>query len=78
MKSIVALERELEMARQDLALRPDFNLLDMFRWLDQMGKGLITSLEIRRFLIKQGFTPRKEELYLLMKKYDYDNDGKWK
>lgn len=52
LKSIVALERELEMSRQDLALRPDFNLLDMFRWLDQMGKGLVTSLELRRFLIK--------------------------
>ena len=43
-----------------------------------MGKGLITSLELRRFLIKQGLTPRKEELYLVMKKYDYDNDGKWR
>ena len=50
----------------------------MFRWIDRLGKGEIGSLEIRKFLKENGIHPEKEQLYLVVKKYDYDADGKWK
>jgi hypothetical protein len=38
-KDSIFLERELESAKIEVALKPDFNLLDLFRMLDPHSKG---------------------------------------
>lgn len=40
-KDSIFLERELESSKIELALKPDFNMLDLFRMLDPMAKGYI-------------------------------------
>lgn len=41
-KDTIFIERELETAKIDLSLKPDFNLLDSFRILDPYHKGFVT------------------------------------
>ena len=41
-KDTIFLERELESAKIELTLKPDFNLLDAFRMLDVLGKGFVS------------------------------------
>ena len=36
---MIVLDKEIEIIKQDLALRPDFNLLDCFRLFDIKEKG---------------------------------------
>lgn len=45
-KDTIFLERELESAKIELCLKPDFNLIDTFRLIDIRNKGFITSLEL--------------------------------
>lgn len=78
MKQFIQLEKELEIKKQDLALRPDFNLLDFFRIFDIEGRGSISSSELSEGMKKFGIYPNKEELYLLLRRFDRDNDGKLK
>ena len=40
-KDSIFLERELESAKIEVSLKPDFNLLDLFRMLDPYAKGFI-------------------------------------
>jgi Ca2+-binding EF-hand superfamily protein len=42
LKDTIYIERELETAKIDLSLKPDFNLLDSFRLLDPCQKGFVT------------------------------------
>jgi len=72
------IDKELETAKQDLALRPDFNLLDFFRTFDTHARGFISLAEIEDGLAKFGVNPIREELYLWLRKHDRDNDGKLK
>ena len=46
MKDSIFLERELESAKIELALKPDFNLLDLFRLLDPLSKGYFSSTDL--------------------------------
>jgi len=78
MKQFIQIEKELEIGKQDLALRPDFNLLDFFRLFDLEGRGSISSSELADGMKKFGIYPNKEELYLLLRRFDKDNDGKLK
>ena len=77
-KEIVNLEREVEFAKQDLALRSDFNLFDAFRIFDRKGKGVITVREFENVFEELEMYPAKEDLYLLIKRLDKDGDGKLK
>jgi hypothetical protein len=43
LKDSIFLERELESAKIELALKADFNLLDSFRLLDPLKKGYFTA-----------------------------------
>jgi hypothetical protein len=42
-KDSIFLERELESAKIELALKADFNLLDSFRIIDPLKKGYFTA-----------------------------------
>ena len=45
-KDSIFLEREQESAKIELSLKPDFNLLDLFRMLDPEAKGYITPADL--------------------------------
>jgi len=76
LKQFIQLEKELELIKQDLSLRPDFNLLDFFRTFDIEARGTISSNEFNEGLKKFGVYPTKEQLYLFLRRFDKDNDGK--
>jgi len=73
---IIKFEKNLEKSKQDLALRTDFNLLDAFRLIDRLGKQSISSVELEDFLNELGLRTTIKEIYLLMRRFDTDNDGK--
>ena len=73
---IIFYEKRVERAKQDLAIRCDFNLLDAFRYIDQEGRGIISSKHLEQFLKELGIQTSITEIYLLMRKFDTDNDGK--
>jgi len=75
LKEQVDVDRELENLKNELALRSDFNLLDAFRFFDQEGRGFITKTELRFGFNEFGLYPTSDEVYLIMRKYDTDNDG---
>lgn len=77
-KEFISLEREVEFAKQDLALRSDFNLMDSFRLFDKKGKGQITVKEVEKVFNEFDLYPAKDDLYLLIKRLDKDGDGKLK
>ncbi len=77
-KELINLEREVEFVKQDLALRPDFNLMDAFRLFDNRAKGIITVKEFENIFRAFDLYPEKSDLYLLIKRLDRDGDGKLK
>jgi len=68
-------DQELENARNKLALQDDFNLFDAFRLFDLTEKGFVTRLELREGLNDLDVFPSTNEMYLIMKKYNKDEDG---
>ena len=49
-KDIIFLERELEAAKIELTLKPDFNLLDAFKMVDVAGQGSVSYQETSEIL----------------------------
>ena len=70
------LDKELHHYLQDLALRPDFAVLDLFRCFDIYGKGYITLHEFLMGLEKFDLHPDKLDASLVLKYYDKNFDGK--
>ncbi len=77
----IFLEKELEHAKCELALKPDFTTIDAFRLFDieQKGELNITDFvaafsEIIRLPNTKGQT--LDDCYLIFRRYDKDNDGK--
>lgn len=75
LKQFIALDKDLETTKQDLTLKSDFNLLDFFRTFDITNHGAVSCREFEAGLIKYGIYPNKEELHLLFKRLDTDNDN---
>jgi len=71
----VELDKELENARNKLALQEDFNLFDAFRCFDLTEKGYVTKYELKDGLNDIDIFPTSNELYLIQNKYNKDNDG---
>jgi len=69
-------ERELEDAKIRLAAQPDFNLMDAFQVLDKHSKGWVTGPEIIEALGDLGSFPHKDDVYLFVRRYDKDSDGR--
>lgn len=57
-------------------MRNDFNLIDAFRLFDIDGKGKWTASEFELALNAFGLYPSKYSMYLVLKRYDRDNDGR--
>lgn len=75
-KEQISLDRELENTRQNLSLRADFTLIDAFKMIDENGKGYIASYDIEGVLNYLQIPISPDNVYLLIKHYDRDQDGK--
>jgi len=70
LKQFVFLDKEIESAKRELDLQMDFNLLDVFKTFDMSFKGTIKSQETKDAMKIYGVYPDKEELYLIMRRFD--------
>lgn len=77
-KKIIGFEREIERIKQDLALRPDFNLMDFFAIYDKNEKGYLNQNEIKGFLESLSINPQYEAFNLFLRKFDRNNFGRFK
>jgi len=71
----ITLDKDLENVKIDLAIRRDFNLLDAFKFFDVEGKAFIGRTEIKDTLNELGIFPTFDEVSLLLKRYDRNNEG---
>lgn len=71
-KDLIALERELEVSKQALALRPDFTLNDAFKIFDLGMVGFITDQDIQATYEMYGVYITSEEARLILSRYDRD------
>ena len=65
LKDLMSLETSLEHAKCDLALKPDFNLVDAFRIFDPMQKGWISLDEFFDGLLTLGLHSVQADLQLV-------------
>lgn len=72
----IKLGREVEDAKILLASQPDFNLMDAFQMIDVNSKGWITAPELTEALSDYGSFPHKNDVYLFVRRYDRDSDGR--
>jgi hypothetical protein len=70
------LEKELEDAKITLAAAADFNLMDAFQVIDRHSKGWVTGPELIEALSEFGSFPHKDDVYLFVRRYDSDSDGR--
>lgn len=75
-REVISLEREVEFAKQDLALRNDFNPFDAFRFFDKKGKTHISVAEIEEGFAEFGIYPNREDIYLFIRRFDKQGDGR--
>ena len=76
LRNQIQLETKLEAGKQDLALKPDFNLIDAFRLFDIQGRGFTTSVDLMKGASKLHLFPSKEEIFLFIMRYDRKSEGK--
>jgi Ca2+-binding EF-hand superfamily protein len=75
LKEQIELDKQIEAAKIDLAIRVDFNLMDAFRIFDVAGKGTVTKLEVEDALARLKVYPSRDELDLFFKRYDRSGAG---
>ena len=78
LKDNIFLERELEGAKIEAALKPDFNLLDAFKIFDSRGAGNVSVQDVIMALRESiGFSEfTHDDVFLLFRRNDTNNDGK--
>lgn len=74
-KNIIDIENEIEKSKSDLSLRTDFNMEDAFRLFELDSRGFLTELDIKYGLNSLDVYPTSEEIHLLVKRYDLNNEG---
>ena len=75
-KEQISLEKELEDAKIRLCSYPDYNLMDAFQMVDKHSKGWITAPELVDTLSEIGLYAHREDVYLFVRRYDKDSDGR--
>jgi Ca2+-binding EF-hand superfamily protein len=75
-KEQIALENELEDAKNRLALQPDFNLPDAFDLLDRYNIGSLSANDLSDSLALNGVYALSEDVFLFVKRYDRNADGR--
>eukprot|EP00826_Nyctotherus_ovalis_P058178 TRINITY_DN7981_c0_g1_i1.p1 TRINITY_DN7981_c0_g1~~TRINITY_DN7981_c0_g1_i1.p1 ORF type:complete len:505 (+),score=118.90 TRINITY_DN7981_c0_g1_i1:78-1592(+) len=76
MEEQIGYERRFERAKEELALQPDFNLMDGFQLFDYSKKGYVTMGEFYDGLKILGMTGSYLEISLLFSRMDSDKDGR--
>ena len=77
-KDTIFLERELESAKIELTLKPDFNLVDGFKMMDTTNKGYLTSSDLVDSLVNTLGVREvtNDDIYLLLRRYDVKSSGR--
>lgn len=75
LKQQITISREIDELKKELTMRKDFNLFDAFRVFDKNQRGYITKFETEAVLNSMQIYPTTEQMYLLFKKMDKDQDG---
>ncbi len=70
------IEKKIEGYKVDLALQPDFNLIDAFRAFDAEAKCYATLTDFRMGLRELGIAEPMEDVEMLFSRYDRDHDGR--
>jgi len=78
MAKMLSFEKKTEKVKQDLALRPDFNLLDFFVIFDKNQKGFLSEEEVEVMFLDLNIKASKDEVLLFLKQFDRSNFGKLK
>ena len=68
-KTLLSCEEELERCKQDLALRPDFNLVDFFLFFDKEKHGYCQKDEFQDSLSDLGVQFQPQNLILFLKRF---------
>ena len=68
-KTVLNCEEELERCKQDLSLRPDFNLVDFFLFFDKEKQGYCVKEEFQEVLTELGIQFQQENLHLFLKRF---------
>lgn len=74
LKIQMELDTDIECLKNDLALKSDFNLLDIFRIFDIREQGYITIGDFERVLREFNVFPSLEKLKLVFRRFDKDDD----
>lgn len=69
------MEVDLENLKIDLSIKPDFNLIDLFRIFDIEGKGYITFEEFKLGLTVFHLFPTHDDAFLLFTRYEASEPG---
>lgn len=69
------LESDIENQKIDLYLKPDFNLIDLFRMFDVEAKGFVSFGEFRDGLAIFNLFPNTFDAELLFARYDSLKEG---
>ena len=65
LKDLMNLETDLENAKCDLSLKPDFNLVDCFWIFDSTGRGYMSLDDFRDGLYRLGIAPAMSDAQLV-------------
>ena len=77
LKQFILLDKEIEIMKKELCIHEDFELLSTFQIMDCKEKGMLSGYELEQALNKLELFPSKYELFLFIKRYDKDFDGKF-
>ena len=75
LKRQISLEKELENAKVELALKPDFNLMDGFRMFDVYARGWVSPAEFADGLRDLGVFFDSADVDLFFKRFEKDRDN---
>ena len=72
--TIVRKEKQVEINRQNLSQNIEFDIFQIYSYLDKGKKNCIDSLNLLQFLHRNGIHPKKTEIDFLILFYDENND----
>lgn len=62
LREFISIDKDLEIAKETLSLKTDFNLVDSFKLFDVDGKGQINIREFEEGVMMYNIYPRREDL----------------
>lgn len=78
-KDLISIENSLEINKNEIALKSDFNMEDVFSIFEKFNKGYISEFDLKDGLNSYfGLFPLLEEISALFKRYDTEKLGSLK